>query len=126
MEFMLIIPSNTQYNLVIGVLTMFFFLIKSTLVLMHVFYPIISFPLHCGLLAIWAVSISIQTGKDTIDPKHINNGAPWFITKNCNIVKDGTIRGYCMQAKSAFAVSVIMLYVTPLLLRIQLRPRSRE
>lgn len=98
----------------IGVLCTFFYLIKCTLFLMHVFYPIISLPLHLALLALWAVSIHAQTAPDTIDPKRINNGAPWYITKNCNIVEDGNIRAYCMQAKSSFAVSVVMLYVSPI------------
>jgi len=91
---------------------MFFYLIKSTAWLLHVFYPIFSLPLHVALGALWAYSIAIQTGKDTIDPERINNGAPWYITKNCNIVESKTIRGYCMQAKSSFAVSVCMLYVS--------------
>jgi hypothetical protein len=81
---------------------------------MHVFYPILSLPLHIALLSLWAYSIHIQTAPDTIDPRRVNNGAPWYITKNCNIVQDKNIRAYCMQAKSAFAVSVIMLYVFPL------------
>lgn len=104
-------PSNTQYNLVIGVLCMFFYLIKCTLFLMHVLYPIISLPLHAGLMSLWAYSIYMQTAPDTIDPRRQNKGAPWYLTKSCDIMEDKTIRGYCMQAKSAFAVSVIMLYV---------------
>jgi hypothetical protein len=102
----------TNYNLVIGVLCMFFYLVKSTLVLLHVFYPILSLPLHLALAAIWSYSIYLQTAPDTIDPNRQNHGAPWYIKKNCNIVDDKTIRQYCMQAKSAFAVSVIMLYVS--------------
>lgn len=101
----------TNYNLVIGVVCMFFFLVKATLWLLHVFYPIMSLPLHAALLALWAYSIYIQTAPDTIDPKRINNGPPWYITKNCNIVQDKLIRSYCMQAKSAFAVSICMVYV---------------
>lgn len=102
---------NTQYNLYIGVVCMFFYLIKVTGWLLHVFYPIFSLPLHIGLMALWAVSIAVQTGSDTIDAEHQNHGAPWYITKNCNIVEDKTIRGYCHQAKSSFAISICMLYV---------------
>jgi hypothetical protein len=101
----------TQYNLVIGVLCTFFYLIKCTLFLMHVFFPILSLPLHMALMALWAFSIYVQTAPDTIDPKRQNKGAPWYITKNCNIVEDDNVRAYCMQAKSAFAVSVIMLVI---------------
>lgn len=104
-------PSNTQYNLVIGVLCMFFYLIKCTGWFLHVLWPIFSLPLHAALLALWAVSIRVQTAPDTIDPNRINNGAPWYITKSCGIASSGTIKQYCMQAKASFAVSVIMLYV---------------
>lgn len=102
---------NTNYNLYIGVVCTFFYLIKVTAWLLHVFYPIFSLPLHIALMTLWAVSIHIQTGSDTIDPERIINGPPWFITKNCNIVQDKTIRQYCMQAKSSFAVSVCMLII---------------
>ncbi|KAF3000731.1 hypothetical protein E8E13_003732 [Curvularia kusanoi] len=111
---------NTQYHLVIGVVCMFFWLIKVTMWLLHVFLPIFSVLLHIPLLAIWAYGIYIQTSPDTIDPKRTNNGAPWYITKNCNIVDDSTIRGYCMQAKSSFAVSCIMVSIYALFLLLSL------
>jgi hypothetical protein len=90
---------------------MFFYLIKCTGWLLHVLWPVFSFPLHSALLALWAVSIRVQTAPDTIDPDRINNGAPWYITKSCGIASTSTIQKYCMQAKASFAVSVIMLYV---------------
>ncbi|KAF2021643.1 hypothetical protein BU24DRAFT_24757 [Aaosphaeria arxii CBS 175.79] len=102
---------NTQYNLVIGVLCMFFWLVKTPMWLLHVFYPILSLPLHIALTTLWAYSLYVQTAPDTIDPKRINNGPPWFITKNCNIVEDKNVRHYCMQAKASFAVSVCMLVI---------------
>ncbi|KAJ4373793.1 hypothetical protein N0V83_002532 [Neocucurbitaria cava] len=102
---------NTQYHLVIGVVCMFFYLVKSTLWLLHVFMPIFSLLLHIALLILWAYGIHIQTAPDTIDPKRMNKGAPWYITKSCNIVDDKTIRSYCMQAKASFAVSIIMLSI---------------
>ena len=105
-------PSNTQYHLVIGVVCTFFYLIKVTMWLLHVFLPIFSILLHIPLLIVWAYGIYIQTSPDTIDPKRSNPGAPWYITKNCNIVDDKNVRNYCMQAKSSFAVSCIMVYVT--------------
>lgn len=79
---------------------------------MHILWPILSLMLHIALCILWAYSVYMQTAPDTIDPEHQNKGAPWYITKNCDIVDDKTIRGYCMQAKSAFAVSVLMLYVS--------------
>jgi len=107
---------NTQYHLVIGVLCTFFWLIKSCMWLLKVFYPIFSFVLHSGLLALWAYGIYIQTSPDTIDPAHQNKGAPWYITKSCNIVESKTNRAYCMQAKSSFVVSVIMLSIYAIML----------
>ena len=107
-------PSNTQYHLVIGVVCTFFYLIKVTMWLLHVFLPIFSILLHIPLLIVWAYGIYIQTSPDTIDPKRSNPGAPWYITKNCNIVDDKNVRNYCMQAKSSFAVSCIMVYVITL------------
>jgi hypothetical protein len=95
---------------------MFFYLVKTTMWLLHVFLPIFSLLLHIPLLIIWAYGIYIQTSPDTIDPEHTNKGAPWYITKSCDIVEDKQVRGYCMQAKSAFAVSVIMVYVSLFLL----------
>lgn len=89
----------------------FFYLVKATLWLLHVLFPIISLLLHIGLMSLWAYGIHIQTSPDTIDPDRINRGAPWFLTKSCSIVEDKNVRSYCVQAKSAFAVSIIMLYV---------------
>jgi hypothetical protein len=108
---MLTCASNTQYHLVIGVVCTFFYLIKSTMWLLKVFVPIISLGLHTALLCLWAYGLHIQTAPDTIDPQRINNGAPWYLTKSCNIVQDKNIRAYCMQAKASFAVTIIMMYV---------------
>ncbi|KAF2131833.1 hypothetical protein P153DRAFT_284863 [Dothidotthia symphoricarpi CBS 119687] len=107
---------NTQYHLVIGVVCLFFWLVKVTFALLKVFYPILSVMLHIALVTLWAYGIHIQTAPDTIDPSRANHGAPWYITKNCDIVDDGTIRKYCMQAKSSFAVSIIMLAIYTLFL----------
>jgi len=102
---------NTRYHLVIGVVCLFIYLVKATLWLLGVFFPIISLLLHIGLMTIWAYGIHVQTAPDTIDPNRINRGAPWYITKSCNIVEDKYIKSYCMQAKSAFAVSIMMLII---------------
>lgn len=105
--------SNTQYHLVIGVVCTFFWLVKVPMWFLHVFYPVLSLLLHIALLILWAYGIHVQTAPDRIDPERINNGAPWYITKSCDIVDDKLVRSYCMQAKSSFAVSIIMLYVLP-------------
>lgn len=102
---------NTQFHLVIGVICMFFWLIKITMWLLKVFLPIFSLLLHTALLGLWAYGIHMQTAPDTIDPAHQNKGVPWYISKNCNIVASKIDQGYCMQAKSAFAVSIIMLTI---------------
>jgi hypothetical protein len=89
---------------------MFFWLVKTTLWLLKVFFPILSLLLHIALMSLWAYGIHVQTSSDTIDPQHMNKGAPWYLTKSCNIVDDDKhIKSYCMQAKSSFAVSIIML-----------------
>ncbi|KAF2703972.1 hypothetical protein K504DRAFT_168136 [Pleomassaria siparia CBS 279.74] len=103
--------SNTQYNLVIGVLCMFFYLIKCTGWLLHCLWPIFSLPLHLALLAVWVVSLYVQTAPDTIDPKRENKGAPWYITKSCDLASEPLVKKYCMQAKASFAVSVVMLAI---------------
>ncbi|KAL6712644.1 hypothetical protein ACN47E_000521 [Coniothyrium glycines] len=102
---------NTQYHLVIGVVCTFFWMIKATLWLLHVFLPLVSLLLHIALLCLWAYGIHVQTSPDTIDPRRVNNGAPWYITKSCSIVEDKLNRSYCMQAKASFAVSIIMLSI---------------
>ena len=99
----------TNYNVDIGVFCMFLWLVKCTMYALHWFYPIIALPVYLTELVLWAYSIYCQTAPDTIDPKRQNKGAPWYITHNCNIVSDKNIRGYCMQAKSSFAVSIVML-----------------
>ncbi|KAF2476379.1 uncharacterized protein BDR25DRAFT_252328 [Lindgomyces ingoldianus] len=100
---------QTQFNLVVGVFSMFVLLTKFTMFTVHAFWPLLSLIVHLALVALWAVSIHAQTAPDTIDPKRANNGPPWYITKNCNVSSSTRIKGYCMQAKSAFAVSVVML-----------------
>jgi len=101
--------SVTQFNLVISVLTMFFYLTKFTMFITHVLYPILSLIVHLVLVGLWSYSVYLQTAPDTIDPERINNGAPWYITKSCDISSTKLVKGYCMQAKSAFAVTIIML-----------------
>jgi len=100
---------QTNFNLIIGVLSMFILLCKVTMYITHVFYPLVSLIVHGILVALWAISVHAQTAPDTIDPARSNHGPPWYITKSCSIASSKTLEGYCQQAKSAFAVTVVML-----------------
>ena len=106
------IDSITDFNLVISVLSMFLLLTKVTMHIMAIFWPIISLLLHAGLTAVWAYSVYGQAASDNSDPKHPTNGPCWYITKSCSTVSDSTVQGYCKQAKAAFGVSILMLYVS--------------
>jgi hypothetical protein len=101
--------SNTQYALVLSVLTMFILLCKITMFIVHVWYPIIAFLVHIVLTGLWAAAMYIQTAPDTIDPNHVNHGAPWYITKSCSISSSNKVKGFCEQAKATFALSAVML-----------------
>lgn len=81
---------------------------------LNVFYPPLSAVLHGALLALYIVSAIYQAGSDTSDPKHPQNGPPWYLTKNCNVARFPKNVGYCKQAKASFACTIIALLVTPL------------
>lgn len=101
--------SNTQFNLVVSVLAMFLLLVKITMHITSTWYPIIAAFVQALLTALWAVAIHAQTAADTIDPDHSNKGAPWYITKSCSVATSDQLQKYCAQAKSTFAVAVILL-----------------
>lgn len=67
--------------------------------------------MHAALAAIYAVSIHNQAGSDMSDPKHPQPGAPWYITKSCGPPVKASLKGYCQQAKAAFAITVILTLV---------------
>lgn len=46
------------------------------------------------------------------DPKHPQPGAPWYITKSCSVAAHASNIRYCEQAKSLFAISIILMYAT--------------
>lgn len=79
----------------------------------HVFDPIISVVIHGALIALYSISIHNQAASDMSDPRHPQSGPPWYITKSCGAPVDPKNKGYCMQAKGAFAVSILLVYVTP-------------
>lgn len=90
---------------------MFFLLVKTPMYILHVFYPPLSIIVHATLTALYAVSIRYQAASDMADPKHPQPGPPWYIAKNCDVTFNPDNVGYCKQAKSSFACTIIMLYV---------------
>lgn len=101
--------SITSWNLVISVLSMFIMLCKATMFIMHVFYPIISLLVHALEVALYAYSAYGQSGKDTIDPRRPSTGLPWYIGRSCSVASTGQLKGYCLQAKSAFVITCLMM-----------------
>jgi hypothetical protein len=104
--------SLVQFNITISVLSTFTLLVKSVMAIMRVLYPFISIIIHGIEFGLYMFSIHGQTSPDTIDPQHINNGPPWFITKSCSVTALPQNIGYCKQAKASFYVSVVMAYVS--------------
>lgn len=102
-------PSLTNYNLVISVLSMFFMLVKSIMYMVHVFPPILSVIVHCVLTALYAASVYYQASSDTSDPTRPQNGPAWYITKPCSVAHLESNIGYCQQAKAAFGATVSIL-----------------
>ncbi|KAL1849256.1 hypothetical protein Plec18167_008121 [Paecilomyces lecythidis] len=100
----------TEYNLVLGVLSTFLLLTKAPMQILKVFYPPISVAVHTALIVLYSVSASFQAGKDMSDPQHPQPGPPWYITKSCSVAAHKSNIGYCNQAKSLFAVTVIITY----------------
>ncbi|KAL2799517.1 hypothetical protein BJX66DRAFT_241892 [Aspergillus keveii] len=111
----------TNWNLVISILSTFMFITKFPLHVLHILYPIGSVILHVGLVVIYCVSASFQAGSDKSDPDHMQNGPPWYIIKNCNVAHEKDNVGYCQQAKSLFAVTIIIivLYTVELVIAAQ-------
>ncbi|KAL4881587.1 hypothetical protein BJY04DRAFT_55434 [Aspergillus karnatakaensis] len=100
---------TTNWNLVIAILSTFFFITKVPLHVLNLLYPFVSVLLHIGLIAVYCVSAAWQAGSDTTDPEHPQSGPPWYITKNCNVANDEGNVGYCQQGKALFAVTIIII-----------------
>ncbi|KAK7728525.1 hypothetical protein SLS57_002413 [Botryosphaeria dothidea] len=99
----------TSWNLVISVLSMFIMLCKATMFVLHVFYPIVSLLVHALEIALYAYSAFGQSGKDTIDPRRPSTSLPWYIGKSCSVASTSQLKGYCLQAKSAFVLTCLMI-----------------
>lgn len=103
--------SITSYNLVLGVLSTFFLITKLPIHWMQLFYPPVAVGIHASLIILYIVSAAYQAGSDESDPKHPQPGAPWYITKSCSVAYRKSNIGYCMQAKSLFAITIILMFV---------------
>jgi hypothetical protein len=90
------------------VLSLFLLLVKGIMHITHIFHPLLSAIVHAVLLALYAVSIRNQAGSDMTDPKNPQPGPPWYITRSCGAPVKPALKGYCMQAKGAFAISIIL------------------
>ncbi|KAK8191709.1 uncharacterized protein BKA78DRAFT_139579 [Phyllosticta capitalensis] len=101
----------TSFNLVISVLQTFILICKATMLFVNTFYPMLSLVVHCFLLALYSYSAHGQTGHDTLDPRRQSTGLPWYIKESCDIASTSSLKGYCLQAKSCFVVTVLVLYV---------------
>ncbi|KAL8705787.1 MAG: hypothetical protein Q9201_001133 [Fulgogasparrea decipioides] len=101
----------TNFNVVIAVLALFLLLCKGIMYICHIFYPLLSLPIHAALIALYAVSIHAQAAPDMSDPEHPQPGAPWYITKSCGAPVTPRLKGYCQQAKGSFAVTIMLLAV---------------
>ena len=114
--------SQTKFNLVASIVTLFLFLAKTTLVLLHVFPPALALAVHAGEVALWAADLALQTAPDTIDPdpaRHHGRGAPWYVAHSCSVARSARLRAFCRQAKAAFAVAVVLLCVGALSPRVR-------
>lgn len=101
--------SLTKYNLVIGVLSTFILITKAPVHMLRIFYPPFSVFIHIALAILYIVSASFQGGKDMSDPRHPQSGPPWYITKSCGVAKRKGNVGYCNQAKTLFAFTILMM-----------------
>lgn len=101
----------TDFNVAVSVLSMFVLLVKCSMFILHIWYPLLSTVANLPIVVLWAVSVYGQMGPDHSDPRHPSSIA-WYISKSCSYAT-GPAHGYCLQAKGAFAVSVFMLYVSP-------------
>ncbi|KAJ9220458.1 hypothetical protein DTO169C6_7202 [Paecilomyces variotii] len=101
----------TEYNLVLGVLSTFFLLTKAPMQILRVFYPPISVAVHGALIVLYSIAASFQAGKDMSDPQHPQPGPPWYITKSCSVAAHKSNIGYCEQAKSLFAITIIITII---------------
>ncbi|THY09921.1 hypothetical protein D6D03_00009 [Aureobasidium pullulans] len=110
----------TDFNVVISVLSMFIMLIKPVLFFMRALIPIFSALVHILLVVLYAYSAYGQSASDMTDKDHPQKGAPWYITKSCDVASDKKNIGYCKQAKASFAVTLCLLILFAVTLLVSL------
>ena len=100
----------TQFNVVVSVLAMFILLVKSVMFVLHSFLPLLSVFVHLLLVALYAVAIRNQATPDLSDKSvpHLSKSLPWYLSKGCGFATEKN-KGYCMQARASFGVSIVML-----------------
>ena len=79
---------------------------------MHIWYPLLGVITNAAITGLWIVSAYGQAGPDHSDPKHDSSTA-WYIAKSCSYARPYHVEGYCLQAKGAFAATIVMVYVPP-------------
>ncbi|OJJ68467.1 hypothetical protein ASPBRDRAFT_133183 [Aspergillus brasiliensis CBS 101740] len=111
----------TEYNLVLGILSVFVWITKIPVHILHMLTPPLSAFVHAGLIAVYIYSVRYQAGPDMSDPEHPQPGAPWYITKKCSVAAAKEDVHYCMQAKALFAFSIILILYYTVVLGVSLR-----
>ncbi|KAJ5902687.1 hypothetical protein N7495_003215 [Penicillium taxi] len=101
----------TEYNLVLGVLALFFFIAKFPVHSMHLFHPPLAAIIHLGCFILFIISVRYQAGSDMSDSAHPQPGAPWYITKPCSVAHYSSNIGYCKQSKSLFGVNIVLILI---------------
>lgn len=110
---MSICPSRiTDFNEAVAILCTFMLLVKCTLFMLHLWFPLFGTLVNTVITVLWIVSAHGQAGPDHSDPAHPSSIA-WYITHSCNIAKTDLHdwSGYCKQAKASFGVTIFMMYV---------------
>ncbi|KAI2822736.1 hypothetical protein CBS147343_9972 [Aspergillus niger] len=111
----------TEYNLVLGILSVFVWITKIPVHILHMLTPPLSAFVHAGLIAVYIYSVRYQAGPDMSDPEHPQPGAPWYISKKCSVAAVKTDVHYCMQAKALFAFSIILILYYVVVLGVSLQ-----
>ncbi|RAL01060.1 uncharacterized protein BO80DRAFT_69373 [Aspergillus ibericus CBS 121593] len=100
----------TEYNLVLGILSVFMWITKIPVHILHMLTPPLSAFVHAGMIAVWCYSARYQAGPDMSDPEHPQPGAPWYIAKKCSVAAHKEDVHYCNQAKALFVFSIIIIF----------------
>jgi len=97
----------TDFNVAVSVLSMFVLLVKCSMFILHIWYPILGTVANAAITILWIVSMYGQLGPDHSDPKFPSNIA-WYISKSCDYARPSGAYHYCLQAKGTFATTVVM------------------